>query len=339
MRLLYVALTRAKEKLIITGYDKNLEKSLLNKENMISDVESKITISNIRKAKTYLDWLELVHLKEKDNLKEILEVNFYNKNKIKDVEAEVKEEISYKNKLDKWKESTSKETLDKICNLLEWKYKYEESTKIQGKASVSSIAKENKREILEITAKPKFLDDSKKLSKSEIGTVMHLIMQKLDFSKEYNEIMIKDLIQELIAIKTITENEAKYIDINKIIKFTNSKIYNDVKQAKYVYKEEPFYTYLTADEIYGNGLNEKILVQGIVDLYYINKNDEVILVDYKTDYVQNNNEQELIDKYKEQLNIYKRALEQALNKKVKEVYLYSIYLDKEIKIVEKCRGD
>jgi len=80
-------------------------------------------------------------------------------------------------------------------------------------------------------------------------------------------------------------------------------------------------------------------VQGIVDLYYINKNDEVILVDYKTDYVQNNNEQELIDKYKEQLNIYKRALEQALNKKVKEVYLYSIYLDKEIKIVEKCRGD
>ena len=330
MRLLYVALTRAKEKLIITGYDKNLEKSLLNKENMVSDVESKISISNIRKAKTYLDWLELVHLKEKENLKEILEVNFYNKNKIKDVEAEVKEEISYKNKLDEWKESTSKETLDKICNLLEWKYKYEESTKIEGKASVSSIAKQNKKEILEITAKPKFLDDSKKLSKSEIGTLMHLIIQKLDFGKEYNEITVKDLIQELIAIKTITENEAKYIDINKIVKFTNSKIYNDAKQARYVYKEEPFYTYLSADEIYANGLEEKILVQGIIDLYYINKNDEIILVDYKTDYVENNNEQELVDKYKGQLNIYKKAIEQALNKKVKEVYLYSIYLDKEI---------
>ena len=65
-------------------------------------------------------------------------------------------------------------------------------------------------------------------------------------------------------------------------------------------------------------------------MYYINKNDEIILVDYKTDYVEKNNEQELIDKYKSQLNIYKKALEQALNKKVKEVYLYSIYLDKEI---------
>ena len=53
-------------------------------------------------------------------------------------------------------------------------------------------------------------------------------------------------------------------------------------------------------------------------------------MDYKTDYVKGDNEQELIDKYKGQLNIYKRALEQALNKKVKEVYLYSIYLDKEI---------
>ena len=74
----------------------------------------------------------------------------------------------------------------------------------------------------------------------------------------------------------------------------------------------------------------KKLLQGIIDLYYINKNGEIILVDYKTDYVQNNNEQELIGKYKEQLNIYKRALEQALNKKVEQVYLYSIYLDKEI---------
>ena len=87
---------------------------------------------------------------------------------------------------------------------------------------------------------------------------------------------------------------------------------------------------MTADEIYKNNIEEKILVQGIIDLYYINKNDEIILVDYKTDYVSNNNEQELIDKYRGQLDIYKRALEQALNKKVEAVYIYSIYLNKKI---------
>ena len=81
-------------------------------------------------------------------------------------------------------------------------------------------------------------------------------------------------------------------------------------------------------------MDEKVLVQGIIDLYYINAEGNIVLVDYKTDYVANNNEQELIDKYKVQLNIYKRALEQALNKKVETVCIYSVYLDKKIEILE-----
>ena len=59
-------------------------------------------------------------------------------------------------------------------------------------------------------------------------------------------------------------------------------------------------------------------------------NDEIVLVDYKTDYVKQ--EKELINKYKEQLNIYKQALEQALNKKVRKVYIYSMCLNREIKL-------
>ena len=92
----------------------------------------------------------------------------------------------------------------------------------------------------------------------------------------------------------------------------------------------PFYIYLTADEIYGNGIKEKILVQGIIDLYYINANNKIVLVDYKTDYVVLGKEQELIDKYKKQLEIYKRAIEQSLNSKVEEAYIYSVSLGKEI---------
>ena len=330
MRLLYVALTRAKEKLIITGYDKNLEKSILNKENSISDIDNKIAISTIRKAKTYLDWLELVYLKEKEKLENILEVNFYNKNQIRNIDIEQKDELSYKQKIEKWKEDFKDGYCDKINNLLNWKYKYDESTKIEGKESVSSIVKETKKEIVEITAKPKFLDETESLNNAETGTLMHLIMQKLDLKNNYDEEKINELIQKLIASKIITENQSKYINIDKILRFTNSEFYKELQKAKRVYKEQPFYIYLTADEIYKNNIEEKILVQGIIDLYYINKNDEIILVDYKTDYVSNNNEQELIDKYRGQLDIYKRALEQALNKKVEAVYIYSLYLNKEI---------
>ena len=75
---------------------------------------------------------------------------------------------------------------------------------------------------------------------------------------------------------------------------------------------------------------ESILIQGIIDLYYINQNNEIVLIDYKTDYVEKNNEQELIEKYKPQLKIYKKAIEEALNKNVEKVYIYSVYLNKEI---------
>lgn len=161
---------------------------------------------------------------------------------------------------------------------------------------------------------------------------MHLIMQRLNFRIDNNKQTIIQLIQDLVKSKIITEKQSEYINIEKILKFTKSKMYYEIQNAKQINKEKPFYMYISADEIYHNKIDEKILVQGIIDLYYINKKGEIILVDYKTDYVSNNNEQELIDKYKTQLNIYKQALEQALNKKVKQIYIYSIYLNKEILI-------
>ena len=93
-------------------------------------------------------------------------------------------------------------------------------------------------------------------------------------------------------------------------------------------REKAFYISIPVEEIYNNKIKEDILVQGIIDLYYINEKDELILVDYKTDYV--SNEQELVQKYFKQLELYKRALEEALSKKVIKTYIYSTYLNKEI---------
>ena len=68
-------------------------------------------------------------------------------------------------------------------------------------------------------------------------------------------------------------------------------------------------------------------------LYYIDKNNDLILVDYKTDYVEKGKEEELLNKYRKQLDLYKRALESALNRKVDKVYIYSVYLEKEIEYI------
>ena len=97
-----------------------------------------------------------------------------------------------------------------------------------------------------------------------------------------------------------------------------------------IYKEQPFYIDIPAKDLCNVDVDEKILVQGIIDLYFIDKDGNLILVDYKTDKVKDENE--LREKYKNQLKIYKQALQISLNKNVYKTYIYSLYLNKEILI-------
>lgn len=159
---------------------------------------------------------------------------------------------------------------------------------------------------------------------------MHLVLQKLDEKQKYDEQEIEKLINKLEQKSIINSQEKEAVDIEKILNFTKTKIWNEMQNADEVQKEKPFYINIKAKEIYDVDIDENILVQGIIDLYYITKDGKVVLVDYKTDKVKT--EAELIEKYKEQLEIYKKALEHALNKKVEKTYIYSIYLDKEIEI-------
>ena len=126
----------------------------------------------------------------------------------------------------------------------------------------------------------------------------------------------------------ITKKEADSINVNQILQFTKSNIWKDLKQAKQYYKEEPFYL---NSEIEG----ENILVQGIIDLYYIDKDDNLVLLDYKTDFAKIGDENKLIDKHKPQLMLYKEALENALDRKVDKIYIYSTVLGKELEILTK----
>ena len=344
MRILYVALTRAKEKLIITGISKDYEKELESMQEVIKRYkreENKINPIVVKKYIKYLDWIKLVYLYD-DNLKEISNINIYEKNKLlKTLNVEEnKSKVDVLKLLEKNNKS-NKESKDKIDKLLENKYLYKNSVNIPSKTSVTKIKQleiekliDNKiyKENTNLIDKPKFLDkqENVKISSAQKGTLVHLCLQKLDCSKDYNLNDIKEIITNLQINEIITSKEAESIDINKIFNFTKSKIWKDLKTAKKIYKEKPFYINIPAKEIYKEELEEKILVQGIIDLYYIDKNDEIILVDYKTDYVLK--EKELIDKYKKQLELYKRALESALNKKVYKTYIYSVYLDKEIEV-------
>ncbi len=163
------------------------------------------------------------------------------------------------------------------------------------------------------------------------GTLIHLCIKNLDETKEYSYEEVKSLVEKLETKKIITKEEAEAININTILKYTKSNLFKELKNAKEIHKEEPFYINIPAKDIYEEDVSENVLVQGIIDLYYIDKDKNIVLVDYKTDFVQN--ESELITKYKEQLELYRKAIEGALNVQVSRVVIYSTYLQKEIDVI------
>lgn len=338
MRILYVALTRAKEKLIIVGRQKDVNKKMSEKQKLLEIYstidDNKINPYLLQKYKTYLDWLELIYLKEGvANTKNLFTVNINKREKTSvKIENEV-EDISEKI-IEESNKNNNEQEKEKIKEILNWQYKHQSIEGIPTKTSVSKLKEQREQEI-QITQEPKFINEEAKtkLTGAQKGTLIHLCLQKMKETEEYNLEKITELIEKLKDKEIITEIEVQNIDKEKLLEYTNSRLWKELKQAKEIHKEHPFYINIKASRIY-NQINkeddEDILVQGVIDLFFIDKDDNLILVDYKTDYVQCENE--LVEKYKGQLDLYKEALEQSLDKKVDKMCIYSVYLNKLIEI-------
>ena len=376
MRVLYVALTRAKEKLIIVGTSDNVEKKLQEKLDEINKYykftkPEKLNPKLVEKYKTYLDWIELVY-KYNDN--PFMKLSIINKSELMAETQSKEQEETRKHKAEIIKEINehriNKEEYEKINQMLNYTYKYENDVELPTKTSVTAlkvlinsikgatkINNFNKlNEIVNLssfneedlglnneerifaeetnnTTKrkiPSFAQD-KKLSGSKRGTIVHLILSKITNEKNMDE--VNNLIEKLQAKNAITEEEKSLIDMNIIKNYLNSELYSEILQAKEIHRETPFYLNINSGEIYEK-TNEPILVQGVIDIYYISKNDELVLVDYKTDYIREKEtgKKELTQKYKSQLDLYKRALEKALKRKVNKAFIYSTSLNECIKV-------
>ena len=250
----------------------------------------------------------------------------------------------------------NKEEKQKILEYLNWKYPHEEIEGVPTKTSVTKIkemvnaeqveeqtknvkfAVEETKEVRTITQKPKFINNNEnaKISNAQKGTLMHLCVQKMNEKEEYTAEKIQELIDGLKKKGIISEAEAENINISKLQGYTKSDLWQELKNAREIHKEKAFYINVKASRMYdiSKENDENILVQGIIDLYYIDKDGKLVLVDYKTDYVEAGKESELVEKYKEQLYLYRDALEMALNRKVDRMWIYSLYLNESI-VIEK----
>jgi len=368
LRILYVALTRAKERLIITGSEKLTAQKLNKWLCLISEKERTLPIYTMLSASTVLDWIIPALSRHKDaqilynnynisfkignydlyNHNSKWNINLISRNDLvvskREKHRKSKEIFDYLEKLNKSIDYSGNKK--EIFNNLTWKYKNREDVLLPTKISISELKRnvylENASEDADVKSfaeddyfkEPLFISKSNEITGAGVGTAFHIVLEHIDFKNTKSKKDILNLISLLKHKSILTQREAERVNINKILNFLNSDLGKRISKSN-IKRETPFVMGLSPYEIYNDekylNSNCLILIHGIIDLYF-EENDGIILVDYKTDKVINNNIQTIKDKYKIQLELYKKAIEKNTGKKVKQMILYLFSIEKELVI-------
>lgn len=336
MRVLYVALTRAREKLIITGSFKDASKKISDIAVKLFSEDDSIDSLITSKAKSYLEWILMSVMRNK-NSNFIKEYDFKH---IVDDDSKFNVSLMPKENLileiDEGDEKRSfallspQENGDEfIKQRLEYVYPYSYLSDVPANMSVTELKRlDNEKENIynffntHKLKTPSFLNDTSVPTGADIGTYTHLVMEKLDFSKTQTIRDITKQIDDIVAGGFLTENQAGFVKCENIFRLLNSDIGSRMKNASVLKREFSFKYLMDAREIRSDIFDdESIVVQGTIDAYFEDENGEVIIVDYKTDKIKNNLD-DLALRYAPQLKFYQKALEKSLGKPVAEKYLF-----------------
>uniref|UniRef100_UPI00403F76B1 helicase-exonuclease AddAB subunit AddA n=1 Tax=Candidatus Enterococcus willemsii TaxID=1857215 RepID=UPI00403F76B1 len=357
MRKLYVAFTRAEQKLYLVGSYKNKEQAFtawqkaLTQENLVLDATMRLTGKG-----TLMNWIGLTLMRHPDmrrvyeeasetvrtiNHEAHFQIHWWNQQQIFDA----MQRISIADKKSEQPTVTSSEPAKDLKDRLEFVYPLEKSTKTTSYQSVSEIKRiyndPDEQEIAKLTwestleqnqkqhfryvsdelAKPKFLQ--KEQDAAMVGTATHTLLQLLPLDTTPTLESIQQKLEELIANQYLDEKTARKINLASIVWFYQTELGQQlIEQAANVRREQPFSMLKDAREIF-LGFNEpdaELLVHGIID-GYIEFEDHLVLYDFKTDAIYGDNESKIVEQYRGQLRLYKEALQEALQKPVTETYL------------------
>lgn len=348
LRVLYVALTRAKEQLILTGTLKDCEKALLNYELQSEEDASYL---DRRGAGCYLDWI----LPGAYRHPEHLSIETYTAGEFSIMEQIEEAAVCLeRDQLLVSLEPVDAKLFEEIDGKLKSTYPYEEEVTLRTKISVSEIKHRNMilepgdEEALAWYAKeetpesyvPLFVRGEGVASADEPhqgalrGTAMHRMMECLDYGALQETFTREEVTRQLRTLEEngrITEAAAALVSTKKIWNYLQTELAKRIMQAHNdhkLYREQPFVMGLPAQEADPALHSEElVLVQGIIDLYF-EEPDGLVLLDYKTDSVKE--AKQLLDRYQTQMDLYARALSAATGKPVKQKLIYSFKLEEVI---------
>lgn len=353
MRILYVAMTRAREKLIITASVNNIEKAVSKWAEISYGRGNRIDSSNILKGTGYVDWIGAALVKHNPGFFACLEnmgiytranetddsckwlIQVWNRNDminkdLQDTESE-NDLLNWPAEITEREEHT--EYRYEIERRLNWEYPYIKLEKIPAKVTVTELKRKFEAELYDdagripvqlpaLIRKPSFLEKRKGLSPAEKGTVMHFVMQHLDFKNPDIAGQIKTMVKKDL----LTEQQAETVDVERIEHFLKSELGKRMLASGNVQREVPFNIEIPCHELFPEladtkYCSETLLLQGIIDCYFEEK-DGLVLIDYKTDIVPFGDSNIIIERYKVQIEYYSRTLAILTGKRVKERYIY-----------------
>ena len=314
LRLLYVATTRTKEKLILTAVDKNQQYKL-----QIEDQNETFSRAHCLSKNNYYEWILSGFLRHKNSYFLNKKIDF----KLDDYDCNILIKTKFENFKFEKEGPTHKENnklLEKLKNKIETTKINHTPTQIPAKLSVTEISKLGESNLSLRT--PNF---TTKTGTTEIGIATHTFLQFANFENAENN--IENEIENLLKNEFITEKQRNLLDIKTLQNFFNSKTYKIIKNADKIEREKSFLFQIPAKKLFEEAPpNSKTIIQGIVDCI-VEKDKKLFIIDYKTDKTSKTN---LIKLYKKQLHYYKKAIENLKNKPINSCIIYSLYLNSTI---------
>ena len=224
---------------------------------------------------------------------------------------------------------------------LSYRYPYAEQTAFPAKLTATQLkGRAIDEEISENTTlpprlrnlcKPKFLAGKTALTGAERGTALHLVMQDLDFFCEPNEQSVREQIEKLRAQHKLTDEQANAVDVHAIVRFLRSDLAARIRKSKQVEREYRFSLLRPVRDFSSLDADDSVLLQGVVDCFF-EEDGELVVVDFKTDHVSCAQLDERAEHYRPQLEAYSMALTRVMGKKVKEKVLYFFSAGEEVRL-------
>lgn len=336
LRILYVAMTRAKEKLILTG---------MAKEKLLEAApapEGRLSYVELAGADSFLEWLIPAMREDGSALTRRL--------------AELKGILAEETK-DRVQDALSREEMERrvlfpapdkglaaeVDRRLSWKYPWAEEKPSRQKYSVTELKKLRLEEESDASQElfpesdvipliPRFIQEQEEKTGAARGTAYHAVMECMEFGNLETEEQVKEMLDGLAAGGRLERLDVEAVNVRDLLKFVLSPLGTRMQEASrrgQLYREQPFVIGLPGDQVDGSDPEELVLIQGIIDAFFYEE-DEIVIVDYKTDRIFRG--EELAERYRAQLVYYGKALEMMTGKKVKERLIYSFTLGKTIAV-------